>query len=372
MPLLRRGDCGPAVAEIRAKLMTLGLLTLSDGPAARFDEPCDRAVRAFQQQRGLSVDGIVGTETYRALDEARWRLGDRVLSHAVSHPLVGDDVTALQQRLLDLGFDPGRPDGIFGARTERAVRDFQRNVGQQPDGTCGPGTLRALAQLARAVVGGSPQEMRESEALREAGPSLAGKLVVVDPGHGGGDRGVVVRRLDEATVVADLARRVEGRLAATGVSVFLSRGPDGEVSDDARATFANDNAADLLISLHVDAHPNPQAQGVATYYFGSERGAGSVVGARFACLLQREIVARTHLLDCHSHAKTWELLRLTRMPAVRVELGYLTNPADAAALAAAEFRDRVADAIVDAVRLLYGPSDVDALTGSLRLPALAG
>ncbi|MGE5763381.1 MAG: N-acetylmuramoyl-L-alanine amidase [Mycobacterium leprae] len=372
MPLLRRGDCGPAVAEIRAKLATLGLVTDSDGSYAAFDDTCDRAVRAFQQQRGLTVDGIVGPETYRALDEARWHLGDRVLSYAVSHPLVGDDVVALQQRLLDLGFDPGRPDGIFGPRTEQGVREFQRNVGLLPDGTCGPGTLRALAQLARAVVGGSPQAMRESEALRQAGPSLAGKLVVIDPGHGGGDRGVAVGALDEARLASDLARRVEGRLAATGVSVFLTRGPDGEADDEERAAFANTTAADLLISLHVDGHTNPQAQGVATYYFGSDRGAGSVVGARFASLLQREIVTRTGLLDCRTHAKTWDLLRLTRMPAIRAEVGYLTNPGDAARLATPAFRDRVAEAIVGAVQLLYLPPDVDTVGDRVRLPVLVG
>src|SRR5581483_5394581 len=166
MPLYRRGDRGPAVAEIRARLAGLGLL---DEPADRaidvFDDDADRAVRGFQQSRGLSVDGIVGADTYRALDEARWRLGHRLLTFVPGHPSIGDDVAELQRRLLDLGFDPGRCDGIYGPRTAGAVRDFQRNVGLGPDGSCGPRTLRALNQLARAVVGGSPEGMREEERL---------------------------------------------------------------------------------------------------------------------------------------------------------------------------------------------------------------
>lgn len=104
-PLFRRSDTGPAVAEIRDRLTRLGLLTEPDGGAGdEFDETLDRAVRAFQQQRGLVVDGIVGPTTYRVLDEARWRLGDRLLTHVPGNLLAGDDVIALQQRLLDLGF----------------------------------------------------------------------------------------------------------------------------------------------------------------------------------------------------------------------------------------------------------------------------
>ena len=52
------------------------------------------------------------------------------------------------------------------------------------------------------------------------------------------------------------------------------------------------------------------------------------MGERLANLVQREIVVRTGMRDCRIHAKTWELLRLTRMPAVRVEMGYLTSPGD--------------------------------------------
>ena len=94
----------------------------------------DAAVRAFQQQQGLNVDGIVGPETFRRLEEVRWRLGDRVLSYSAGHMLIGEDALALQRRLTDMGFDSGRVDGIFGPSTDHALRDFQRNVGLEPDG----------------------------------------------------------------------------------------------------------------------------------------------------------------------------------------------------------------------------------------------
>jgi N-acetylmuramoyl-L-alanine amidase len=196
-------------------------------------------------------------------------------------------------------------------------------------------------------------------------------VVVVDPGHGGSDRGVQAHGLAEADVVWDLAARVEGRLAVMGVQAYLTRGVDGMPDDLTRAEFANTTRADLLISLHVDAHRNPEANGVAAYYYGNDRfGHHSELGERLAGLVQREIVARTQLLSCGSHGKTWDLLRRTRMPAVRIEAGYITNPADAARMATPAFRDIVAEAIVVAVQRLYLPPEDDAPTGAMKLPQL--
>ncbi|HTC69830.1 MAG TPA: N-acetylmuramoyl-L-alanine amidase, partial [Acidothermaceae bacterium] len=362
---------------LRHRLRQLGLL-LADEPASvpdgadLFDEACDQAVRSFQQQRGLRIDGVVDRETHRGLDEARWRLGDRPLSFAVRHPYVGDDVAALQHRLIDMGFDCGRADGVFGAHTENALREFQRNVGLPADGACGPATFRALRQLARTVVGGKANELREYERLHHGGPTMAGKLVVIDPGHGGLDRGSTNSAggvLDEASIVDDIANRVEGRLAAAGALAYRTRGGeaaqglgsldllDRPPSDAERGAFANAAEADLLVSVHVDGHANPHCRGVSTYYYGTANDR-SLVGARLAELIQQEILCRTDLLDCRSHPKTWELLRRTRMPAVRIELGYLTNPGDAARLGRPEFRDELAEAIVVAIQRLFSPAEI--------------
>ncbi|MHB1615613.1 MAG: N-acetylmuramoyl-L-alanine amidase family protein, partial [Actinomycetes bacterium] len=111
---------------------------------------------------------------------------------------------------------------------------------------------------------------------------------------------------------------------------------------------------------------------VASYYYGNDRfGHFSEVGRRLADLVQRELVARTDLVDCRTHPKTWDLLRRTRMPAVRVELGYLTNPGDSARLAEPEFRDLIAEGLIVAVQRLYLPPEDDAPTGVLHLPELA-
>ncbi len=367
-PTRRRGDSGPEVRAVCDRLITTGDLTEASDD---YTVDVERAVRAFQQRRGLLVDGIAGRQTLRALDGARWQLGDRILVHTPGHLMTGDDVHALQQRLLGLGFSCGRADAVFGALTDAALRELQRGVGLRGDGIAGPRTLRALARLSRSVGGGAPQALRETDRLRVAGPSLAGRLVVLDPGHSSADPGARVGDLVEADLTLDLARRIEGRLVVAGVRVVLTRGLTTDPDQEARADLANTLDADLLLSLHCEALPGaPQANGVASYFYGHS-GAGpsawSVTGERLATLVQSEIVARTDLLDCRAHPRSWDLLRSTQMPAVRVEVGHLTHAGDARRLADPAFRDTVAEAIVVAIQRTYLPREQDATTGTLRI-----
>ncbi len=379
MQLLRRGATGTAVAEVRRMLATLGLLGNTDPKDHDvYDESVELAVRHFQQTRGMSVDGIVGAETYAGLVNAHWKLGDRVLAHEPGQVHVGDDVATLQTQLLELGYDLARADGVFGARTAEGLRNFQRDYGMVADGICGPHTLRALRQLGRRVTGGRPQLLREMVAVAAAGPSLFGKRIVVDPGHGGDDRGTVYvgdpqdphSEIAEADLCWDLASRLEGRLSALGVQSWLTRGPHNARTDEERAGLANEVGADLVISIHVDGFTSPRANGLAAYYFGAAESS-STIGERLADLVQRELVARTGLTNGRIHAKTWALLRMTRMPAVRVELGYLTSPLDRARLTDPLFRDTVAEGLLVAIQRLYLPQSDDPPTGVLRIPAHA-
>jgi N-acetylmuramoyl-L-alanine amidase len=378
MQPLRLGDRGPAVADVQISLRILGLLSDEaagpDGESlehAEFDAATERAVRHFQQVRGLSVDGRVGDETYRALSEARWSLGDRVLRYDPERPMRGDDVTGLQERLLELGYDAGRADGILGPETEAGLRAFQRDYGLNPDGTCGPATLRALRQLGRKVTGGRPQLLRQSASFVESGPHLIGRRIVVDPGHGGAETGYTAGETTEADLVLDLAYRIEGRLAAAGATVYLTRGRDQCPSPAERTAFANDAGADLFVSLHMEAHSSEHARGVASYYYGTGSGVSSTVGDQFANLVRREVVARTGMLDLGSHPKTWDLLRMTRMPAVRLDCGYLSHPVDRLLLLDARLRGAVAQAVLAAVQRLYLPAEADPPTGTFVLPTKA-
>ncbi|MFE2752390.1 N-acetylmuramoyl-L-alanine amidase [Actinosynnema sp. NPDC059335] len=369
MLLLRRGDFGPDVAEVRATLTKLGLLS-DPQPSQVFDLPVEHAVRAFQQQRGLITDGVVGPATYRALRDATYRLGDRPLAFLMAQPVTGDDVFALQERLLELGYDAGRPNGEFGQQTEQALRSFQRDYGLIVDGMCGPDTVRALRQLQPKVRGGRPVFLREQERVRRAGPRLSGKRIIIDPGHGGEDRGVVVDGVSEADLMLDLARLLEGKMAATGMEALLTRGPNHNPDEGERARFANEAGADLILSLHSDRNSSPLASGVATFHFGTGNGTSSTVGEALAGFIQREIVARTGMLDCGTHPKTWDMLRMTRCTAVRVEVGYLTNAGDRQRLANPSFRDVVAEGILVAVKRLYLLGKDDQPTGTFTMDDL--
>jgi N-acetylmuramoyl-L-alanine amidase len=160
-------------------------------------------------------------------------------------------------------------------------------------------------------------------------------------------------------------------LLALGASVFLTRGANNNPSDSERISFTNKNNADLLIALHSEKHANPEAHGVATFFYGNDQhGIHSIVGERFASLLQREICARTDFLNCRTHAKTWDSLRLTKAPAVRVDLGYVSNAGDADRLSRPEFRDTVAESFIIAIQRLYLATEDDAKTGTLRISDL--
>ena len=220
MSILRRGDRGGAVTEIRAALSALGLMENPDEDVVTgrhvavdvFDEELDQAVRAFQQHRGLLVDGVVGEATYRALKEASYRLGARTLAHQFGAPMYGDDVATLQARLQDLGFYTGLVDGHFGLQTHNGLMSYQREYGLYPDGICGPETLRSLYFLGSRVTGGSPHAIREEELVRRSGPRLSGKRVIIDPGRGGDDSGLIVHGPDGHVHVRRASRaRANGR-----------------------------------------------------------------------------------------------------------------------------------------------------------------
>jgi N-acetylmuramoyl-L-alanine amidase len=386
MPRISIGDHGVAVAEIRGILAGQGFIAhyrepealVSGGwvvPEAIFDGRLDHAVRAFQQQRGLLVDGIVGPATYRSLRESSYRLGTRTLSFVASAPPTGDDVANLQARLQNLGFYSGRIDGHFGPQTHLGLTSYQRESGLVPDGICGPATLRALTFLGSRVTGGSPLAIREEEQVRRSGPKLSGKRIVIDPGLGGDEQGIDLATPDggvisEAEVLWDLGSRLEGRMAAAGMETYLSRPRGMDANDATRAYTANTFDADLMIALRTAHFDSPVASGVASFHFGNSHGSISTTGRNLAGFIQREIVARTPLADCHYHGRTWDIVRLTRMPTVQIDLGYVTNPDDAAVLASPEYRDTIAEAILVAVKRLYLLGENDRPTGTYTFAEL--
>lgn len=130
-PVIRKGSRGDAVRRAQENLNLRGYdVGRVDGI---FGAKTDRAVRWYQGDRGLTVDGIVGPRTWARLDPPTVRNGSR-----------GPAVTLLQQLLIDHLLDPGEVDGEFGPNTESAVRDFQALFELDVDGIVGQKTWAAL------------------------------------------------------------------------------------------------------------------------------------------------------------------------------------------------------------------------------------
>lgn len=344
--------------DVQARLSALGY-RIEPVEHGVFGPTTERAVREFQQRRHILVDGKVGEHTWEELVEAGYALGDRVLY--LRYPYFrGDDVRALQVSLNLLGFDTGREDGILGDRTDRAVRDFQRNVGLPADGIVGSTTIDGLRRLRPVGPGPGRAAVREGESLRRLFASLQGARIAIDAAHGPGDPGDAgPTGLTEAEATFALAEELAAELRRRGARPTLLRARDSNPSPAERAREANRLGPELLVSLHLNAHEDPGADGASTYYFGRE-GWVSQAGQRLAELIQQEITGQLALRDGRTHPKSIPLLRETAMPAVHVEPCFITNPAEEALIREASFRHRLAAAIADGIERFFRLGEVPA------------
>jgi N-acetylmuramoyl-L-alanine amidase len=264
-------------------------------------------VRDFQSSRGLFASGQCDEQTWLALVEASWSLGDRLLL-LTSPNLRGDDVAELQSTLGRLGFDCGRVDGILGPRTAGALVDFQRNCGLNADGVCGTDTTQALRLLARQSGSGpGVAAVREIETLRRAGSSLDGLRVVI--GQFGG--------------FSSLTRMIVHELRTLGAKVVTADEPEPAT----QAAVANRFAAAVYLGFDARA----EAEATVAYYAvpAFESAGGRALATRladgFAALMLRWPV------EPHAHGMRLPVLRETRMPAVLCSLGPVRQMVDHAA-----------------------------------------
>jgi N-acetylmuramoyl-L-alanine amidase len=260
------------------------------------------AVRAFQSGRGLRCDGRCDEQTWTALVEASWKLGDRLL-FLTSPNLRGDDVADLQSRLGRLGFDCGRVDGILGPRTARALEDFQANCGTSADGVCGPDTVRTLTIVSsQSGAGPGIAAVREREHLRAGLGSVAMCRLVV--GQYGG--------------LSALTRTLSRELRLRGATVMSLDEPDAV----AQATAANHFAADAYLGLETQTEPGALVQfySVPTFESVGGRSLAELIAGRLGQIGDRAPEVRGMRLP---------MLRETRMPAVQCVFGPVRAAIDA-------------------------------------------
>lgn len=184
-------------------------------------------------------------------------------------------------------------------------------------------------------------------AASEPGP-LDGKIIVLDPGHGGpGDDGAVHNGVREADVNLAVGLKLRDRLVAAGAKVIMTRttdacvaqpGSDVPVDLQARVDKASVNDADIFISIHSNSHPKPETAGIITFY-PPERP------TNFAQAIQEGLIYETGAVDKKIRPANFYVLRNNEVPAVLIEMGFLTNKAEALKLADCQYQDTLADGI---------------------------
>lgn len=184
-------------------------------------------------------------------------------------------------------------------------------------------------------------------------------LVVIDPGHGGSDAGAVGNGLQEKDITLGTALKLRDALERCGIRVVMTRTKDapvlqnGTVGQDlsARAGIANRNNANLFISWHADSFSNPEVNGVAAWIYPSTRGTETETIARN---IVDSVAAAAGQNNRGVFTADFAVLRETSMPAVLVESGFITNPREAARLAADDFQRIQAEAAAKAICQFFG------------------
>lgn len=209
------------------------------------------------------------------------------------------------------------------------------------------------------------------------GPPLAfgtNRVIVIDPGHGGVNTGThsVLDGRFEKEFTLDTALRLKPLLESNGWTVFLTRASDTYVTNANRVVFATAHHADLFISLHFNATPDrdEKTAGLETYCFTptgmpstvtrgyadpwTEKLSGNDFDAQnlqLAVKLQGALVHAVGMADRGvRHVRYIEVLRNQNCPAVLIENGYLSNPAEAAKIESPEYRQKLAEAIAGALK----------------------
>ncbi len=347
MNVIRPGDQGEAVRDVQRRLTELGYRIGRPELDGTFGPETGFAVREFQGDRSLPIDGVVGPDTWTQLVEAGYRLGDRTLYLRVP-AFRGDDVRELQRALNALGFDAGKEDGIFGASTGEAVKEFQRNVADRADGIVGLDTVHTLARMRPTLDGPSRAVVREEEAVRSMRSSLSGSTIAVDAAHAPAAGAAPSR---EAQLTLALADALAGELERRGASAVLLR-PEGEdptPSERAQAANAASATACLSVLLPDEGGVEGGGRSAACSYWGSA-STHSPAGRLLAELIQGRLV-RLGLADGGLRPLTISLLRETRMPAVQVEVR--PRPGAPGDIGDERFIRQVAGAIADGIDAFF-------------------
>ena len=150
--------------------------------------------------------------------------------------------------------------------------------------------------------------------------------VVIDAGHGGSDWGAITNGLSEKEIVSSIAQKIRNLNSNANIEILLTRNDDQNIPNEERVAFINAMKPDLVISLHANASKNSESNGLEV--FVSEKSTEYLASKDFASTFSKSIINKTSLKIHPLNKGNYLILIKSEVPAMLVELGYLSNEKD--------------------------------------------
>lgn len=193
----------------------------------------------------------------------------------------------------------------------------------------------------------------EISLLLKRGENLDSKdrLIVIDPGHGGRAIGATsVTGRYEKELNLKLGLKLNEKLEDLGYNTIMTRDTDVDVDLYERARIANSNYADVFISLHGNANNNKSIQGIEVYYWPQNKSDIKEIEQHpFAKAIMEELIKGTNAKDRGIISKPFVVIRETKMPAILVEVGYMSNAEEEKLIFNEKYQEKIIDSIVRGV-----------------------
>ncbi|SMC65089.1 N-acetylmuramoyl-L-alanine amidase family protein [Sporomusa malonica] len=180
---------------------------------------------------------------------------------------------------------------------------------------------------------------------------LRGKVIVIDPGHGGSNPGAVANGTRETDNNLAVSLKLRDKLTKAGAKVVMTRETDRTVASEgsslgqelaARVDIAEANNADIFVSVHSNSNPNPEIYGAMTFFPSGK-------SSKLALEVQDNIIRETGAADKGTSSATFYVLRNTTMPSILVEMGFVSNTGEARKLQEDSYRNKIAQGIFNGV-----------------------
>lgn len=181
-----------------------------------------------------------------------------------------------------------------------------------------------------------------------------GVKIVIDPGHGGSDSGAVAFGIREKDIVLDLALRTGKLLRSMGANIEYTRVTDIYVNLGDRARLANQLGADAFFSFHINAFNDPNANGFESFVHTSINGGRTAAIQNVVHRKIAEVFASAGVRDRGQKKANYQVLRETKMSALLIEYGFITNAKENSLLKDSAFLDRLARATADGIGQALG------------------